>query len=37
VSPFLLTRTLPEDATDAALRSDVLYGLTRTPKALPPK
>jgi len=37
VSPFLLTRTLPEDATDAALRADVLEGLTRTPKTLPPK
>jgi L-histidine N-alpha-methyltransferase len=37
VSPFLLTRTLPEDATDAALRADVLAGLTRTPKTLPPK
>jgi L-histidine Nalpha-methyltransferase len=37
VSPFLLTRTLPEDATDAALRADVLDGLSRTPKALPPK
>ncbi|WP_328835960.1 L-histidine N(alpha)-methyltransferase [Streptomyces europaeiscabiei] len=37
MSPFLLTRTLPEDATDAALRADVLDGLTRTPKALPPK
>jgi L-histidine N-alpha-methyltransferase len=37
VSPFLLTRTLPEDATDAALRSDVLQGLTATPKTLPPK
>jgi L-histidine N-alpha-methyltransferase len=37
VSPFLLTRTLPEDATDAALRADVLHGLTRTPKTLPPK
>ncbi|MFF3457108.1 L-histidine N(alpha)-methyltransferase [Streptomyces sp. NPDC002730] len=37
MSPFLLTRTLPEDATDAALRADVLHGLTRTPKALPPK
>ncbi|KPI17011.1 methyltransferase [Actinobacteria bacterium OK074] len=37
MSPFLLTRTLPEDATDAALRADVLYGLTRTPKTLPPK
>jgi len=37
VSPFLLTRTLPEDATDAALRADVLHGLTSTPKTLPPK
>ncbi|MFD3440410.1 L-histidine N(alpha)-methyltransferase [Streptomyces sp. NPDC058685] len=37
MSPFLLTRTLPEDATDAALRGDVLHGLTRTPKTLPPK
>nr|WP_202534443.1 L-histidine N(alpha)-methyltransferase [Streptomyces sp. SID3212] len=32
-----MTRTLPEDATDAALRADVLQGLTRTPKVLPPK
>ncbi|KAA0921513.1 L-histidine N(alpha)-methyltransferase [Streptomyces apricus] len=37
MSPFLITRTLPEDATEAALRSDVLHGLTRTPKTLPPK
>ncbi|MFE9396617.1 L-histidine N(alpha)-methyltransferase [Streptomyces flavidovirens] len=37
MSPFLLTRTLPEDATDADLRTDVLHGLTRTPKVLPPK
>ncbi|WP_149823865.1 L-histidine N(alpha)-methyltransferase [Streptomyces tailanensis] len=37
MSAFLLTRTLPEDATDAALRADVLDGLTRTPKTLPPK
>ncbi|EMF52031.1 L-histidine N(alpha)-methyltransferase [Streptomyces bottropensis] len=37
MSPFLLTRTLPEDATDAALRADVLDGLTRMPKTLPPK
>ncbi|WP_405687996.1 L-histidine N(alpha)-methyltransferase [Streptomyces sp. NBC_01387] len=37
MSPFLLTRTLPEDATDAALRADVLDGLTRAPKTLPPK
>ncbi|MFD4861660.1 L-histidine N(alpha)-methyltransferase [Streptomyces atratus] len=37
MSPFLLTRTLPADATDAALRADVLHGLTRHPKTLPPK
>ncbi|MFI6662265.1 L-histidine N(alpha)-methyltransferase [Streptomyces sp. NPDC050523] len=37
MSPFLLTRTLPEDATDAALRADVQKGLTSTPKTLPPK
>ncbi|MEV0037119.1 L-histidine N(alpha)-methyltransferase [Streptomyces sp. NPDC050804] len=37
MSPFELTRTLPEDATGAALRADVLQGLTRTPKTLPPK
>jgi L-histidine Nalpha-methyltransferase len=37
VSPFLLTRTLPEDATDAALRADVQQGLTGNPKTLPPK
>ncbi|GGX83641.1 L-histidine N(alpha)-methyltransferase [Streptomyces fructofermentans] len=37
MSPFLVTRTLPEDATDAALRADVLTGLARTPKSLPPK
>ncbi|MFD0040548.1 L-histidine N(alpha)-methyltransferase [Streptomyces anulatus] len=37
MSPFLLTRTLPMDATDAALRADVLSGLTRRPKTLPPK
>ncbi|WP_221356864.1 L-histidine N(alpha)-methyltransferase [Streptomyces beigongshangae] len=37
MSPFLITRTLPEDATGAALRADVLDGLTRTPKTLPPK
>ncbi|MFG2721758.1 L-histidine N(alpha)-methyltransferase [Streptomyces sp. NPDC048416] len=35
--PFQLTRTLPEDATGAALRADVLHGLTQTPKSLPPK
>lgn len=37
MSPYLLTRTLPEDATGAALRADVLHGLTRSPKSLPPK
>ena len=49
MSTFLVTRTLPEDATDAALRADVLHGLTLphsrlrssggTPilKTLPPK
>ncbi|WP_031482390.1 L-histidine N(alpha)-methyltransferase [Streptomyces bicolor] len=37
MSPFRVTRTLPEDATDAALRADVLKGLTSTPKTLPPK
>ncbi|MCX5040881.1 L-histidine N(alpha)-methyltransferase [Streptomyces coelicoflavus] len=37
MSQFRLTRTLPEDATDAALRDDVLAGLTSTPKWLPPK
>ncbi|MDG4865694.1 L-histidine N(alpha)-methyltransferase [Streptomyces sp. T-3] len=37
MSPFLVTRTLPEDATDADLRADVLNGLTQSPKTLPPK
>ncbi|WP_217248928.1 L-histidine N(alpha)-methyltransferase [Streptomyces sp. AC602_WCS936] len=37
MSQFRLTRTLPEDATDAALRDDVLAGLTSAPKWLPPK
>ncbi|MER6630761.1 L-histidine N(alpha)-methyltransferase [Streptomyces sp. NPDC000987] len=37
MSPFLVTRTLPEDATEAALRADVQHGLTATPKTLPPK
>ncbi|MEU9149531.1 L-histidine N(alpha)-methyltransferase [Streptomyces sp. NPDC048417] len=37
MSPLRVTRTLPEDATDAALRADVLNGLTTTPKTLPPK
>ncbi|QEV21563.1 L-histidine N(alpha)-methyltransferase [Streptomyces alboniger] len=37
MSPFLLTRTLPEDATGAALRADVRHGLTSASKSLPPK
>ncbi|WP_431961055.1 L-histidine N(alpha)-methyltransferase [Actinacidiphila sp. bgisy160] len=37
MSPFTLTRTLPADATAAALRADVAHGLTRAPKQLPPK
>lgn len=37
MSPFQLTRTLPEDATEADLRADVLQGLTGMPKELPPK
>ncbi|MGW1884692.1 L-histidine N(alpha)-methyltransferase [Streptomyces sp. NPDC001970] len=37
MSTFQLTRTLPDDAMAAALRADVLHGLTRTPKELPPK
>lgn len=37
MSTFLLTRALPEDATGAALRADVLQGLTSMPKTLPPK
>lgn len=37
MSPLRVTRTLPEDATDAALRADVLHGLTVNPKSLPPK
>ncbi|MGW2619791.1 L-histidine N(alpha)-methyltransferase [Streptomyces sp. NPDC001500] len=37
MSTFQITRTLPVDATDAALRDDVLRGLTATPKTLPPK
>ncbi|GHH71533.1 histidine N-alpha-methyltransferase [Streptomyces sulfonofaciens] len=37
MSPFHVTRTLPEDASSAALRADVLHGLTRLPKTLPPK
>ncbi|GLV77279.1 MULTISPECIES: L-histidine N(alpha)-methyltransferase [Streptomyces] len=37
MSPFTVTRTLPADATAAALRADVADGLTSTPKRLPPK
>ncbi|MFE9664092.1 L-histidine N(alpha)-methyltransferase [Streptomyces sp. NPDC005955] len=37
MSPFRVTRTLPEDTTGAALRADVLSGLTSSPKTLPPK
>ncbi|MEY7975398.1 L-histidine N(alpha)-methyltransferase [Streptomyces pilosus] len=37
MSPFHLTRTLPEDTTGAALRADVREGLTGSPKTLPPK
>ncbi|MEU9112915.1 L-histidine N(alpha)-methyltransferase [Streptomyces sp. NPDC048483] len=37
MSPLSITRTLPADATSAALRADVTQGLTRTPKQLPPK
>ncbi|MDN3260735.1 L-histidine N(alpha)-methyltransferase [Streptomyces sp. CSDS2] len=37
MSPLHITRTLPEDATEAALRADVLSGLTAVPKRLPPK
>ncbi|MEU5217120.1 L-histidine N(alpha)-methyltransferase [Streptomyces sp. NPDC020807] len=37
MSPFQLTRTLAPDAADADLRADVLDGLTRSPKTLPPK
>ncbi|WP_129305367.1 L-histidine N(alpha)-methyltransferase [Streptomyces sp. L2] len=37
MSPLHVTRTLPEDATDAALRADVRHGLTSSPKSLPPK
>ncbi|WDO04649.1 L-histidine N(alpha)-methyltransferase [Streptomyces murinus] len=37
MSPLHVTRTLPEDATEAALRADVEHGLTDDPKWLPPK
>ncbi|MGP3986155.1 L-histidine N(alpha)-methyltransferase [Streptomyces sp. 3N207] len=36
-SRFTLTRTLPANATAAALATDVTQGLTRFPKTLPPK
>ncbi|MFF5931461.1 L-histidine N(alpha)-methyltransferase [Streptomyces hydrogenans] len=37
MSTFQLTRTLAPDAAAADLRADVLHGLTRSPKELPPK
>ncbi|MEV6247614.1 L-histidine N(alpha)-methyltransferase [Streptomyces sp. NPDC051742] len=37
MSPYQLTRTLAPDAAGADLRADVLHGLTRSPKELPPK
>ncbi|MEU5806260.1 L-histidine N(alpha)-methyltransferase [Streptomyces sp. NPDC047718] len=37
MSDFQLTRTLDEHTADSALREDVLDGLTRSPKVLPPK
>ncbi|MFI9600156.1 L-histidine N(alpha)-methyltransferase [Streptomyces sp. NPDC052043] len=37
MSEFHVTRILPEDAMAAALRADVLNGLTSDPKTLPPK
>lgn len=37
MSPFRLTRTLPEDTSGAALRADVREGLTGSPRTLPPK
>ncbi|MER5308447.1 L-histidine N(alpha)-methyltransferase [Streptomyces sp. NPDC002773] len=37
MSPFQLTRTLAPDAAGADLRTDVLHGLTRSAKELPPK
>ncbi|MCB5164314.1 L-histidine N(alpha)-methyltransferase [Streptomyces bambusae] len=37
MSRFLMTRTLDEHAAEAALRADVLHGLTGQPKVLPPK
>lgn len=37
MSDFQLTRTLDEHTADAALREDVLRGLTQARKVLPPK
>ncbi|MFE1411710.1 L-histidine N(alpha)-methyltransferase [Streptomyces sp. NPDC058746] len=37
MNDFQLTRTLDEHAAETALRTDVLSGLTGTPKVLPPK
>ena len=37
MSPFQMTRALPEDATHAALLADVSHGLLAVPKTLPPK
>ncbi|MEV7885171.1 L-histidine N(alpha)-methyltransferase [Streptomyces sp. NPDC002817] len=37
MSSFRLTRAVTEHATHAALRADVLDGLTHSPKTLPPK
>ncbi|MFD3873368.1 L-histidine N(alpha)-methyltransferase [Streptomyces sp. NPDC058623] len=37
MSDFQLTRTLDENAAETALRTDVLRGLTASPKELPPK
>ncbi|MDH6537791.1 L-histidine N(alpha)-methyltransferase [Streptomyces sp. SPB4] len=37
MNDFQMTRTLDENAAETALRTDVLSGLTRFPKELPPK
>ncbi|MEU6158644.1 L-histidine N(alpha)-methyltransferase [Streptomyces sp. NPDC047130] len=37
MSPFRITRTLPEDASRAALRADVVAGLADRPRSLPPR
>ncbi|MER5934713.1 L-histidine N(alpha)-methyltransferase [Streptomyces sp. NPDC002054] len=37
MSDYQLTRLLDEHAAETALRADVLRGLTRSPKVLPPK